>query len=92
MKWWLISDKDIKEIENYLKEIPNYLNEIPSHLNGIPYMRIMVHRQKILYILDVGLHETDAIPSDYQEREIELADQDEAQAEIDRILKEYRED
>ncbi len=62
MKWWLISDKDVEEIKNYLKEIPNYLNEIPSHLNGIPYMRIMVNRQKILYILDVGLHETDAYP------------------------------
>ncbi len=64
MKWWLISDEDVKQIGDVLK----------SELGKWNLPERKVELKKAILALALRCHETDAIPSDYQEKEIEQID------------------
>lgn len=60
MTWWLISHEDVEKIRAGL-------NNLSAAFQFGPFGLDEELCSAILYTLDTGLHQTDAIPADFQE-------------------------
>lgn len=69
MKWWLISDDDVKNIRDGLSASTHGANDyncedwpIGEGCRGCKGDEL---RDRAIYTLDTGLHITDAVPADF---------------------------
>lgn len=67
MKWWLISDEDVKAIRTALMAKTHEDNDhnCPDNYDYCHACAGDELRKEAVHTLDTGLHETDAIPDDF---------------------------
>jgi hypothetical protein len=69
-KWWLIADDDVKIIREALGAPTHTINDYNCEDwpigAGCAGCKGDEERERAIYVLDTGLHQTDAIPADYQ--------------------------
>ena len=69
MKWWLVSDEDVQKIRAALEAAEDLQEEQCGNYGCLCDLRGKTCWQfytDAIHALDSGLHETDAIPADWQ--------------------------
>ena len=67
MRWWFISDDDVRIIKDGLDAPTHGVNDFncPDHNDYCVGCEGDEKREKARYALDVGLHKTDLVPDDF---------------------------